>query len=106
MSDLYTQKIELSNTFRQWTIKYNAALDRIAEIVASKIADYSFMVYKGVHVSEPIPAPEIDPNTQNTVPQTVVYTRSWLEGSVRITQHVAVDHTGEEILIYETTEVL
>lgn len=74
-----------------------------ADVDAANKLDNTFAVFKDVEDDIP-PDPQI--NNDLTVPQTVVYTKSRLEGSVRITQHLAKDHTGAEIVFYETKEIL
>lgn len=101
----YTKQIELSETFRQWVLKYNAALADLTAAAQSGLAEYNFLVIKGVGATDEPPPPDLGPSNK-TIPQSVLFTRSRLEGSTRITQHIVKDHTGEEILIYETTEVL
>lgn len=78
-------------------------LDDIQQQLNNKLDD-DFAVFKDVGTRTP-PSPGLDAEN-NTIPQTTVYTRSFLQGSVRITQHIAKDHTGDEILVYETREVL
>lgn len=105
MSTFVHKKIELSETFRQWVIKYNATLEKLAELAQSGIGEYDFVVYNGVHIDQEPPAPKLSA-TGRTIPQTVTYTRHRLVGQTRITQHIAKDHTGEEIIIYETKEAI
>ena len=66
--------------------------------------DNDFAVFRDVESRLP-PEPELD-SENRTKPQTVTFTRSFLQGAVRITQHVSKDHTGEEVLIYEIKETL